>query len=433
LLQALDRAAGLIAELAGGEAISKLYETYPTPFLPRTIATSVSKIQQRLGIPVSKSQAEGILSRLGYQPQPNTQNEQDTLAVTIPSHRLDVSWPEDIMEDLAQLIGYDKIPVLYPSAQLQALPRSQNLEWLENSRNASAACGLMEVLTYSFVDPDLVARFSSSSLPPATIGLKNPISKEISVMRPSLLPGLFQTLVYNFRRGQDSAAIFECGNIFLKDSKGHQEVPAISILLAGPRIGLHWSHGKKSAAYDFYDLRGRLECILKALKIHAPLQYLPLESAPFAHPVIYYALQIGDHKVGICGQISSQLAQDFKIKDDIFFFELRLPELMRCQSSLKIQSLPKFPGIERDLALELPQGVPAQQVLDAIGRTAPQLITQVLPFDVYQGENLPAGFRSLAIRIRFQSHERTLREVEIDDIMAAILSEIQQKFEAKQR
>lgn len=436
LLLALDRAAQLITEHAGGGMLKGIAELYPKRHSARMTTLRLARAEKILGMQLSASSALKALSRLGYLTEATPQSH--TYRVHVPSFRSDVSMEEDLIEDLAEVIGYDQIPVRQPLVPLVMPEPNLSRSFRQACRRQAVGLGLTEVINYSFCGPSQWAALRLSPDHPwrSALVLKNPLSEDFSLLRPSLLPGLINSVVYNQRRGQERIFLFECGAVFLPQPG--DPLPAepwrLGMVLSGLRHPKHWRTGKQAAEADFYDLKGVLEGLWEQLPIAETLTLHP-DPLPFLHPLISYRLHLGGKtEVGWAGVLHPETQEHYKSKYALLVAELDLalllPHWMRHPG---LKPFSRFPSVVRDIALAVPAATLAGEVQQAIQEMGQGLVQQVVPFDQYQGEGLKPATKSLAFSLTFQAFDRTLQEEEVNVLQTRIVERLQQRFGALQR
>jgi phenylalanyl-tRNA synthetase beta chain len=434
----LDRAAQLMAETAGGSVLRGLVDLYPGRKPPVQVALRLAKAEKILGLALNAGQATAALERLGFLVEPG--QAPNEYQVRVPSFRQDVTLEENLIEDIAQALGYDKIPVTPPCVTLASPAPDARREFLRASRALVAGLGVNEVITYSFLDP---ADFEKLRLPPdhpwrTAVAIKNPLSVETSLLRTSLLPGLIAAAAYNLRRGRERVFLFESGAVFLPEP-GRQlplEPQHLGLVLTGPRYALDWRQGQKRPAVDFYDVKGILENLLARLQLQ-PAAGFRFESAdlPFLHPRLGFRLVAPDgRQAGWAGALHPETLEQYKLKETVVAAEVDLEILFAFHSARGgVKTFSRFPASVRDLALAVPEETQAGDVMRAIRQAGGPMLAEVTPFDVYRGEGLPPGSKSLAFSLTFQAEDRTLQEEDLTALQERILAKLQDAFQAKQR
>jgi len=436
LLLAIDRAAQLIAEFSGGHLQKGIVDDYPAKIKIRTVPLTLARVSKVLGMQIESKQAISALSRLGFLTEPG--QVPGTYTIRIPSFRHDVTIEEDLIEEIAEVIGYDKIPVSNPCMPLKCSVPDPKRDFLQTCRDLAVTAGLTETVQYSFHSP---SHFDWLRLPDnhpwrKTVTLKNPISEARSRMRPALLPGLIETVCHNQRRGQERIFLFETGAVFIPNDNGPlpHEPKHLAVAMTGPRHPMHWQLGKKRIPADFYDLKGILESLFTQLYMKAKLR-LRAEKLPFLHPMISFTLHAPDgNQLGWAGALHPEAQKHYKLKDTLFIAELDLEALFPWWNKKpSLQRHSRFPVVKRDIALAVSDSTQAGDVIKAIYNVGRDLVRDVVPFDLYTGEGLPEGSKSLAFSLTMQSFEKTLQDEEVNQKQSEIVAHLQKKFKAQQR
>lgn len=420
---AIERASQLIIELAGG-ACGPLTHACDADHLPElaSVDFDAGHANQLLALDIDASEMAAMLERLGFNLKETTVG---CWRVMAPSWRFDIEREEDLVEEVARLYGYDRLPSRLPS--LDSQPTRQSEARLSERRQADLLVdrGYREVITYSFVEPTLQAQVTGE----AGLSLLNPISSDLSVMRTSLWPGLLSTAVYNLNRQVEGLRLFETGLRFVpRDGELVQE-KVVAGLCCGPVDTQAWEG--KPRPIDFYDLKGDVEALL-ALTGKACDYHFAQEAVGALHPGQTAVLYRGAERVGELGRIHPALAAKLGVGDDVFLFEFKLEALTDAR-------LPSFsvlsaqPTVRRDLAFILDETVAASKVIDAIRENSPESLVSLRVFDVYQGDKLDPGLKSIALALGFQHPERTLKEVEISGWIDTIVVVLKQQFNAQLR
>jgi len=436
LLSALDRAAQLIAELAGGNILKGIIDSYPDKLEKKQITLRLARAEKVLGMPLQATSALNALSRLGFLAEPTEQH--NTYLVRVPGFRHDVAIEEDLIEEIAEIIGYDMIPVKAPLVPLVCKERDPKQEFIYTCRSLAAGLGLNEVLNYSFHSP---LHYDRLRLPPDhawrfALKIKNPLSEEMSLMRTALLPGLIEVLSYNQRRGQERIYLFETGAIFTPQPGETLPIEPkhLGIAITGPRYPLHWRWGKKRASADFYDLKGIIEELFRRLHVKSKIIFEPSDY-PFLHPLIGFTLKALDGtELGWAGALHPEAQENYKLKETVLVAEIDLERLQPFWVKRpRLKRFSRFPAAVRDISLAVPEETNAGEVIKAIYSVGQELVKDVVPFDLYQGDELPAGTKSLAFSLTLQALDRTLLDEEMNQVQARILTHLQEKFKAQQR
>ncbi|SIN75568.1 phenylalanyl-tRNA synthetase beta subunit [Sulfurivirga caldicuralii] len=420
--KALWRAVDLLLELAGGE-VSQVVRRESAEHLPAPtmIRLHQEKIERVIGMVFPAALVESLLKRLHFEVKAVEPGVWD---VTAPSWRFDMAIEEDLIEELARLYGYNRLPesAVHAPMQLGQLPETQLDE--DRLRTALVERGYHEVITYSFIDRDSAERFA---LERQLVSLANPLSEDLSTMRPSLLPGLLKALAYNQKRQQLRVRVFELGRVFARDGEGYAQQHRIGGAIYGSRKPLHWDTPVEIV--DFFDIKGDVEALLAAADLDVVFE-------PTSHPALHpgqSAQVVHDGTViGWLGQLHPQLYKANKIAQPVFVFELALEPLLQARLP-QAQPVSRFPEVLRDLAFVVNADVPVARLDAAIATHAPAILKQWQWFDLYEGDNLPAGKKSLAVKLRFSDVERTLEDADVEAAVNQIIESVARETGAQLR
>ncbi len=422
--RALDRAAGLLARMAGGQVLPGTIDSYPDPGEERVIRLRSSGVKDLLGIELEKNEVASLLEAL----QLGVKKEEDgELRVSIPSFRPDLEGEADLIEEVARHHGYNNIPLTLPQGMGQGrLTTGQRVE--RRARRLLQAMGLSEVINYSFIAPEPNQSFSAEIMARGdSLKLNNPLSEEMSVMRRSLIPGLLETVRRNINRSQEKVAVFELGALFCWQEGRVLEEEALAAV----------HHGEADDPWDleaggFYYLKGVMERLLARLGIKS--LSLRESSFDFLHPGRQAYLELEGKVFGLLGELLPSLQQEYELRERLAVFEVDFSYLQeRASFETDYQSLPRYPGTSRDLALILDQKVHAHQVEEIISKMGKPLLQNVQLFDLYRGPQLPADKKSLAYNLHFQSPERTLTDEEVDLVVEKIIAALKERTDAEIR
>ncbi|HEX4621081.1 MAG TPA: phenylalanine--tRNA ligase subunit beta, partial [Myxococcaceae bacterium] len=358
---ALDRAAALVAELAGGTIREGRVDLYPGQAEPRKVLLRPARLAQLLGMAVPTEDIRRILESLAFKLDAN---QADGTTWIVPTARVDVEREEDLIEEVARIRGYESIPLTLPALTSALSPEPAEAVAVRRVRLALSSAGFDEVVNYSFVAPQELQNAGAA----AGIGLKNPLSVEQSVMRTSLLPGFLQNVSRNLRRQVESVRLYELGRTYHArtgklDEAGAatEEIDRIGGIACGRRNGRTWA--LPDAAVDFYDVKGAVEALLAALKITGA-RFAPIDSSSRQlHPRASASLWVGERAIGVLGQIHPRVARAFDVPADTLFFELELAPLVRAAHLVaQARALPRFPSVLRDIAVLVEERLSAEAV-----------------------------------------------------------------------
>jgi phenylalanyl-tRNA synthetase beta chain len=420
---AIDRAAALIAEIAGGKVAPGIIDVrVEPPPPPGTLRLRLIRASTLLGMDLDAEQSAAALEALGFGASPTN----GALDVTVPSYRQDVQGEADLAEEVGRIVGYDSIPERLPNLPGQGAIHRFAHRREDELRDSLLASGFTEVMSFPFVSGDLDAL---GQLPGRTpLKLSNPMVEGQEIMRTTLLPGLAAVVRRNLRHGVRDVRVFEMGRTFYRSEAGKYDAVEpltcgiASIGQARPR---HWSEPPRETA--LFDLKGALEEGLARVRIEA--SFGPLEEAGPFRPGTGLRLESGGRTLGRLGEISPSVAAKLGLKDSILFAEVNLTDLFSVEEDPpRFIPLPRYPVSTRDLALVVPHGVHWADVESAIRAAGGDLVSQVTLFDRYTGSSLEKGHVSLAVSIVYKHAERTLAAEEVEAAESKVLGALKDRF-----
>ncbi len=380
----------------------------------KKISLDIQNVRKSLGVNIKDSEVKRILKSLGMKIE-LTKSDGKVL-VSIPSWRFDISIEVDLVEEVARLIGYDKLP----SSSLRSSNRKTVDSLNHNVISSLVSLGYNEVITYSFVDEKEALLFEEKD---KMLFVQNPISQNMSVMRTSLLPGLLNTFSYNFNRGEESVKLFEIGSTFLKGKKITQK-EKLAGLVSGKVSEIHWCD--ENRAFDFFDIKGDLEVLLNQ-------DYsFTNGKLPFLHPGKTALITFKNKEIGFVGALSPNISNSLDLKQDIYYFELNLDSLPQPHVR-KYSKYSKFPIAQRDLAFLVDEQLPVSVILELAKKKAGKNLKGINLFDVYQGRGIPENKKSIAFSLFWQSMKGTLTDEEVDLIVEDISKYLSKEVKAELR
>ena len=425
---ALERATALILSICGGRA-GPVMEVKSTAHLPKqsAIRLRADRISRVLGMNLAASTVETILKRLGMRIARAAVQGRRGWKVSPPSWRTDIVREEDLIEELARVHGYDKVPVHVPRALLHvpALPETRIAE--SRLRSALVDREYQEAITYSFVDPAIQALIDPGA---HGVSLVNPIASDLAQMRTTLWPGLIQTVRHNLNRQQTRVRLFEIGHRFLGASNGKTlEQSVVAGVACGNAMAEQW--GLKPRPVDFYDVKADVEALLAQTRGHYAFK---AAGHPALHPGQSAEIFIVDRDISIgrIGVIHPEVQEKIGLDRSVILFELNA-DILSSTLLPEFHEISRFPAIRRDLALLLADSVPAQAVFDAVQVAAGRLLVNLELFDEYRGEGIDSGRKSLALGLTFQDTSRTLNDEEIETVVGRVVTALQAGFGAQLR
>ncbi len=426
------RAVELILQTAGGTLAAGIVDACPAPIQPKQITLRHQKVADLLGVELHPARIEEYLSQLelkvvGRKPQPVGEGAgSEPVTFRIPTFRVDLKREIDLIEEVARLYGIDKIPATPPRGAIGTNPYDAVHDQLAEARRILAGLGLFEAQGQTLIS-DTSARLATAAAP---VPLANPLSSDMNVLRPSLLPGLLDSLRNNLRHRNSDVALFEVGRVFLPGNGGQvQEERRVAIALTGLRNPLFWSGAERDAKYDVYDLKGLLEEFLEQFGLRG-LSYSSREqsTALFLESA---GIQLGKLAIGELGQLLPVLAKQYDLRDAVLLAELNLDQLLARRNAAKTyKAVPAFPAIRRDLALVLAETVTHDQVLQVVRQTKPANLESVELFDIFRGKNVAAGQKSVAYAFTYRSGEKTLTDNEVNGAHEKLVKDLTSKLGA---
>jgi phenylalanyl-tRNA synthetase beta chain len=426
VITALDRAAQLIAEVAGGEVCRGVVDVYPEPVAPLAIQFRPERANKVLGTDIPEDEMTRIFKGLGFGVSGDAE-----LTVVAPTYRPDITREIDLIEEVARVYGYDQIPVTIPVGEIPDPRLDPFLSLKRRIHEAMHRHGLYEACHVAWYATDEFQKLLPESHDPLRdqIAVENPLSREMAVLRTSLLPSLLQSVAYNRRRQVEHVALYELQRVFIPTDLG-EELPDEQLILAGAvsgPSGKHWSND--NAGPDFYDVKGIVEGLLAEVGV-AEWSLERLSSGTL-HPGRSASLHIGGQEVGCLGEVHPDVLQNYDLGQRVYVFSLNVHALEEHGDPERwMDALPPFPNTTRDLAIVVDEDTPAEEVLNAIRGAVSGLLGAITLFDVYTGEHVADGKKSLAFALEYRSHERTLTDTEVDKLQAQILHTLEQELGA---
>lgn len=432
LTNALNRAASLILQLAGGEIAEGLIDAYPTKISKPSITLRVSRVNSILGTSLALDEVHTTLSSLFFTVK---QSATDTLVVDVPLYRVDIDREIDLIEEVARLIGYEAIPVTLPSAQVETVPVTPSQHAQRQLRDLMVAQGFNEVINFSFTHPQASAKLLIPEDDPRarSIKLLNPLVEEQSVMRTTLIPSLLETVEHNLNHRRLNQRIFELRRLYLENDG--DELPREPLWLGAVITGLRnqesWCTTKDTV--DFYDMKGVAEAVLRLFDI-SRVTYATDSPEPYYHPGKSCTIWSGKTRIGAFGEIHPDVQANFGLLQPCLTLEMSVDSLMKAASTGRtVQAPSRYPDSYRDVALLLDEGTPAAELIEAVKKLNLRELVDISIFDVYRGSSLPEGKKSVALRLRYLSFERTLNDEEVTKLHQRATALLVEKFGAVTR
>ena len=441
-VRALKRAVTLLTEIGAGVLRGPVVDSYPSARAPSTIALRHHRITNLLGVTIDPSFVRRTLERLGFGVGPGPSAAPTTepgpeWVVTVPSFRVDVRREVDLIEEIARHHGYDALPSTFPALVQPPAPRDRSLRRHDVLRDTLTAGGCSEAITYSFIEEEAARLCAAVDLHDDQLArIRNPLSEKYAVLRPSLLPGLLDSLVRNRRRERHDIRLFEIGKRF---DRARGETGGVGLAITGAADAEHWSTEERPV--DFFDLKALVERLCDALGVtphFAPAAYRML--VPNRAAAVSALAPDGQARtLGWAGQLQPSIATSRGFPHtggDIHVAELDIAALETVavdRDQLRALPVPRHPSITRDLALLVDSTLPAGALRDTIRAAAPDTLVSVREFDRYEGQGIPAGSVSLALRLMFRAPDRTLTDDEVQSAIDVVVPALAQEHGATLR
>lgn len=420
-LDAVNRAAQLIEKIGAGEVLKDTIDVYKKPVKPWRVTVRPHRVNCLLGTELDTAYMADLLERLGLK----CFIKESTIEVEVPTFRQDLKIEADIAEEVARLYGYDNIEeTLLDNCKASVGLKTYEQKMEDMTRDVMSACGLNEVITYSFGSPKAFDNILLREDDPRrkAIQIANPLGEEYSVMRTTMIPFMLDVLSLNMNRRVERAAAYEIGRVYLPEELPLKKLPAEIRMLS---IGIYGD------GVDFYDIKGIVETYLSVCNIKA--QFKPAVDPTF-HPGRTAEIFIEGQRAGVIGEIHPDVAEIYNMNKRVYLGEINLDVVFKKANMAKTyKPLPKFPAVTRDLAVIVPDDVAVGDMEGAIERVGGELIERIKLFDVYKGGPVPEGHKSVAFSLVFRSREKTLVDQEVNEVFDRIVQELNKGFGARLR
>ncbi|GAB2319356.1 phenylalanine--tRNA ligase subunit beta [Alkalibacterium sp. s-m-22] len=420
---ALDHAAALIASLGKGQVVSGTAEVVSEEPAYQTVTTTLNKINGSLGTDLTVGEVENIFSRLGFENRVTV----DEISVTVPPRRWDISIEADLLEEVARIYGYNQIPSTLPRSESVPGELTHAQKLTRFTRHYMEGCGLGQAISYALTTTEKAAAFSLEESAP--VELDWPMSEEHKALRQSLLSGLLDNVQYNVARQTKNVALFEIGRIFTRQEKDlPKETTHVAGVMTGSLVENSWQ--ETETRVDYFAVKGIVEEWLDTLGVIEGISFVPFKELPELHPGRTAKVLWNGRYIGVIGQLHPQLAQDRDLNDTVVF-ELNMePFLANEQDTLSYESIPKYPGTSRDIAFVVDESVLHAEVMNVMTEVGGKWLRSIRLFDLYQGDNIEAGKKSLAYTLSYLNPEATLKEEEVNSDFEKVKQALVERVQA---
>ncbi|GAB4539206.1 MAG: phenylalanine--tRNA ligase subunit beta [Thermodesulfovibrionia bacterium] len=435
VVKALDRAAMLIRDIAGGR-VSRLTDNYPVRFVPHEIYVGFQKINGLLGIDIDESLVEGVLKRLGL----GYRREGEGLVVIPPSYRRDIQRDVDVIEEVARLYGYERLPSTIPATMPnRALRKGRDRTRLINLiKGAMVGAGFTEVVNPSFMN---LSSIDELGIPHDdkrrdVVQIMNPLRREEAYLRTTLIPSLLNNARVNQNRGEKSFSFFEVSRVFF-DNKG-DKLPEEVMQMAGIHCKSLTPSIWQKPHEGFYDIKGAIENMFRNFKI-SDYSFEPSKGhgtiEPYLHPAKSCVIKVNNRVIGSMGEVHPSIASVYEIRGDISIFEITNIDRMidAIPSSITFKQLPRYPYIERDISIVVNRDIMIGDIKSIISSIGSEFIEFIELFDIYTGKQIPSDKKSVAFTIRYRASDRTLTDEEVDTIHSEVINRLKDSINAELR
>ncbi|MEE8480055.1 MAG: phenylalanine--tRNA ligase subunit beta [Desulfobacterales bacterium] len=434
-ITALNRSAQLMAEIGGGKLIKGIIDEYSKPVRRKTITLSTKNTNRLLGTRLEQNEIKELLESIEFKVEKDDQKyNQDKLGVIPPSFRVDIKRPEDLMEEVARLSGYNNIPATFPVIPAEDRHPAKQLTLREKIKRLMIGSGFTEVINYSFVGKQSRDLLELASNDPRRrlLNILNPLTEAQAVMRTSIIPGLLGTMHRNISKQVKNLKLFEAGKIFISRGQDNlpEEIEMLAGLWTGSRFDISWHFQETDC--DFYDIKGAVERLLYGLNINNPeFIVMPVDSCNYTKPGYTAQIISENNSLGLVGEVSPQVLNNFDLKQTAFIFELNLHNLSTIiPETIQSKPIPKFPAISRDITMVIDKGIELRKMLETAENIDEELVENIQFFDVFEGGPIPAGKKNISFRITYRSSKETLEDDLVNHIHKSISERLIKKFNA---
>jgi len=432
-IRAVNRSAKLMAEVGGGTLIEGIIDEYPNHQPVRSVELSTRRTNRLLGTQVDRNCIQQLLESIEFKVKP-LDTDEDGLIVHAPTFRVDITRPEDLMEEVARLYGYNNIPTTHPAMPAEGRPPVRRLVLRNRIKRVMSGLGFSEVITYSFASEASCDQLQIKPDDPrrSMIHILNPLTEDQAVMRTSLVPGILSMMAYNMARQIRNLRMFEIGKAFIKtESQSLPIEPEFLVALwTGARDEAAWH--TREVPCDFFDIKGIAEGLLDGLKIEgARFTAMPAESCEYTRPGYTAQISAAGSVLGLVGEIHPRVVAGLDLKQTAYIFELEIDKITGLIPQNRFcMPIPRFPAIYRDITIIIDRGIEAQTVVETAASLKEELVEQLQLFDVFEGDPIAAGKKSVSFRVTYRSAAKTLEDQDINDLHKSITDRLLKEFDA---
>jgi phenylalanyl-tRNA synthetase beta chain len=432
---AANRAAKLMAELGDGRLIGGLIDEYPNQQPVKSVQLSVKNTNRLLGTQLQGREIENFLKSIEFKVEKvGTQKDGDNLKVTPPSFRVDISRPEDLMEEAARLLGYNNIPTTFPEMPASGRSSHKKIDLRNRVRQLMTGFGFREAINYSFAHKQSCDKLRIDSADPRRLMLPilNPLTEDQAVMRTSLVPGFLETMHHNFSGQIKNLKIFEIGKIFINENPQHlpKETEILAGLWTGSRYDASWQD--PGVDCDFFDIKGVIDGLLTALRLDGvQFSRMPENQCAYTRPGYTAQILCNDMILGLVGEIHPQVLANYDLKQVSFLFELNFDHLIPLIKDIThSKPIPKFPAVFRDITIIVDNDLETQKIVTAAQDQPQELVESFNLLNVFEGKPIAAGKKSVSLRVRYRSSQKTLEDEDVTPIHQSIAERLVKQFKA---
>jgi phenylalanyl-tRNA synthetase beta chain len=419
---ASDRATALICEIAGGSAV-ELIDIGGKTVKIKPVTLRAAKLSSVLGIDMPQKTVKNILVGLGLKQKSSAKSK---TVFEIPGFRHDLKEEIDLIEEVARIYGYNKIPDTIPAAILQPERLSSDMAALKKMRAMLTGMGLSEIITYSLLSKKAIQ--NSAMMPDDAVCVANPLSAEQEAMRPSLIPGMLGVVLRNINRKSKDLRLFEIGRLYSKADHGFTEKQFLGVCITGEIS----SWAAPTRACSFFDLKGIVEELFRGLGIRSVL-FVEAADCRFSGDECA-SIELNNESVGMIGRVDGKVLADFDIKSSVYACEICLDKIFKyAETDVRFEALPKYPSVLRDISIIAESGTKNRAIEAVISASAGAILKTIKLVDRYSGKQIPDGKISLTYRLEYQDPSRTLEEKDVLDAQNKILSSLNSQLGAKLR